>query len=264
MGMMTGQRPVVEAAERTNGEEQGEVQQAAKAAQDTAERPGRTLIRPNQPPAPEPAGQAVDQTARTGTDVHAGFLAQFGPTDTAVKTDAAVKTDDQIAVIPVEPGYVGTAPPCSTITVGTDSLETSAQMDVNWGVVGVTGASTTVKNSVGPVSIDVGSTATSLTKCYEGSAVTRAGTRLTATSSPIILTQYEDNAVLVQLVSGSLSVTGAGPHTAQVTTPPRHVAIATVGAAGASVTNIKGAASIAMATPAPSSSSSGRHRRRED
>ncbi len=270
MGMMTGQRPAVEATERNNGEQQGEVQRAAMGAQDTAERPGRTLIRSNEPPrAPEPAGRdaqasAVDQTGRTASDVHAGFLAQFSATGAAGEISAVVDPDDRIAVIPVEPGYIGTAPPCSTITVGTDSLQTSTQMNVNRGVVGVTGASTTVKNAVGPVTIDVGGTATSLTECYEGHTVVRAGTRLTATASPITLTPYDHNAVLVQLVSGSLSVTGAGPHTAQVITPPRHVAIATVGAAGASITNLKGTATIAMATPAPSSSSSGRHRRRED
>lgn len=37
-------------------------------------------------------------------------------------------------------------------------------MDVDRGVVEVTGASITVKNPVGPVTIDVGGTATCLTK----------------------------------------------------------------------------------------------------
>ena len=71
-----------------------------------------------------------------------------------------MQTADPTTVIPVEPGYTANAPPGSTITLGTSTLETSTQMDVNRGFIGVNGASTTVKNAVGPVTINVGSTAT--------------------------------------------------------------------------------------------------------
>jgi hypothetical protein len=98
--------------------------------------------------------------------------------------------------------------------------------------------------------------------------VIRAGTRLTATSSPITLTQYGDSAVVVQLVSGSATVTGSGSGTptAQVITPPGHIATVTVGAAGGAVTNIKGAITISTVTAAPRSPSAsrGRHRRPEE
>ena len=286
MEMMTGRRAITHATDRNNGEKDDkddEAQYAEMSAQDAtamyddagASSAARTLTPFNEPPrTTNPAGQgaqarAVGQTAGTATSAHAQSLAQLSTTNATAQqlgaTNAAVQTADPTTVIPVEPGYTANAPPGSTITLGTSTLETSTQMDVNRGFIGVNGASTTVKNAVGPVTINVGSTATSLTKCYEGSTLIRAGTRHTATSSPITLTQYGQTAVLVQLVSGSATVTGTGTHTAEVITPPRHIATVTVGAAGASVTNIKGTATITI-TPTPSSSraSGGRHRRQAD
>jgi hypothetical protein len=265
MGMMTGHRPTTHTTDRNNGEKDDnddEAQYAATTAQDAtaiydaagAASAAGTLTPVNEPQATGPAEQ----------DARARALGQTADTD--VDLDAAGVPADSTTVIPVEPGYTGTAPPCSTITLGTSNLETSTQMDVNRGLIAVDGASTTVKNAVGPLTINVGSTATSLTKCHEGATVIRAGTRLTATSSPITLTQYGDTAVVVQLVSGSATVTGTGTPTAQVITPPGHIATATVGAAGGAVTNIKGTVTISTVTPAPRSSraSRGRHRREED
>jgi PPE-repeat protein len=264
MGMMTGDRLITHSTDPNNDEKDDnddEAQYAEMSAQDAtamyddagASSAAPTLTPFNEAPqTANPAGQGAQARAvgeTEGTDIY---------------LDAAGVPADPTTVIPVEPGYTGTAPPCSTITLGTSTLGTSTQMDVNRGVIAVNGASTTVKNAVGPVTINVGSTATSLTKCYEGTTLIRAGTRLTATSSPITLTQYGHTAVLIQLVSGSATVTGTGTHTAQVITPPRHIATTTVGAAGASVTNIKGTATITITTPSSSTASGGRHRRQAD
>jgi hypothetical protein len=263
--MMTGHRPITHAADLNNGKKDDnddEVQYAETSAQDAtaiygtagASSAAGTLTPVNDPQTTSPAEEdaqtrAVGQTAGTDVDV-----------------DAADAPDELTTVIPVEPGYTGTAPPCSTIALGTSTLGTSTQMDVNRGVIAIDGASTTVKNAVGPVTINVGGTATSLTKCYEGATLIRAGTRLTATSTPITLTPYGDTAVVIQLVSGSATVTGTGAPAAQVIAPPGHIAAAIVGAAGGAVTNIKGAVTITTVTHAPSSSraSGGRHRRPED
>jgi hypothetical protein len=253
MGMMTGHRPTTHTIDRNNGKKDDN-DHKAQHAETSAHHAAATSDAAGAPSA-APTPSLAQLSTPNATDQQLGA------------TDAADAPDGATTIIAVEPGYTGNAPPCSTITLGTSTLETSTQMDVNRGAITIDGASTTIKNAVGPVSINVGGTATSLTKCYEGGTLIRAGTRLTATSGPITLTQYGDTAVVVQLVSGSATVTGTGSTpTAQVITPPGHIATAAVGAAGGAVSNIKGTVAISTVTPTPSwsAASGGRHRRPED
>jgi len=270
MAMMNGRGATTHTVDRNEGgkddKSDTEAQDAERCTQDTercvqdaaamdghagASSAASTLTPFSEPPqTTNPTGQGaltgvVAQTASNATSAHTRSLAQLG------STTATVQTTDLTTVTPVEPGQTATAPSGSTITLGTGTLGTSTQMEVNSGSVTVTGASTTVKNVVGPFTINVGSTATPFTRCYEGSTLIHAGTQLTATSRPITLTKHGHSTFSVQLVSGSATLTRSGTHTAEVITPPRHITTATVGAAGASITNVKGVVTIATVTPTP-------------
>lgn len=227
MATMSGVGAMTDAADSTKGEkdDRGNTKsqyaerwaQGAAAASEAAS----TLTPPKQPPqATNPAGQ-VDRAR------------------------APARAADPTGVTPVLQGQTATAPSGSTVSVGTGTT-----MHLNRGSVTVvgtgTGTGTFVENV--PVTINIGSTVATLSKCHEGSTVIPSNTYLTATSSPITLTQCRHAKVVVRLVRGSLT-TGTGAHTAAVITHAHQTATATVGAAGASITNIEGAVMITATRP---------------
>lgn len=134
-------------------------------------------------------------------------------------------------------GQTVTLPYGSTI-----ALAEGTSMLVNSGSITVEGAGTCVTNV--PVTINDGSTVTTLGRCYAGGAVIPSNTRLHAGSyGPFTLTQYRRAKVEIELFSGS-ATTGAGPHVGEVITPAHRTATATVGAEGATITNTEGAITV--------------------
>lgn len=153
-------------------------------------------------------------------------------------TKATVQKAEPTTVIPVPQGQTVTVPPGSTITLGNGTT-----MHVNSGSVTVVGAGASTRVGNVPVTINGGSTVNTLSRCCAGGTVIPADTRLTTTSSPIALTQYRHAKVEVQLISGS-ATTNTATHIGEVITHARESATATVGAAGASITNTKGTVTI--------------------
>lgn len=140
--------------------------------------------------------------------------------------------------ISVPQGQTATVPSGGTVTLGHDTA-----MRVNGGSVTVVGTGPHVLNV--PVTVNVGSTVKTLSRCDADGAVIPADTHVTATSSPIALTQYRHAKVEVQLVSGSVT-THTDTQVGEVVTGARQNATAVVGAAEASVTNTEGTVTITV------------------
>lgn len=174
--------------------------------------------------------------AKTGAADHNNSEENPEHAETRIRDDADRHDADPTTGIPVPQGQTATVPSGSTVTLGHDTA-----MRVNDGSVTVVGTGPHVLNV--PVTINVGSTVKTLSRCYADGAVTPADTHLTATSSPIALTQYRHAKVEVQLVSGSVT-THTGTQGGEVITDARQNATAIVGAAEASVTNIEGTVTI--------------------
>lgn len=152
-------------------------------------------------------------------------------------TNATVQTADPAIVIRILQGQAVTLPYGSTI-----ALAEGTTMLLNSGSITVEGAGTCVANV--PITINDGSTVTTLGRCYAGGVVIPSDTRLLAGSyGPFTLTQYRRAKVEVELFSGS-ATTGAGPHVGEVITPALRTATATVGAEGVTITNTEGAITV--------------------
>lgn len=237
MATMSGRGAMTHAADHNKGEKDDEgsteAQYAEMGAQDDAAMDGcagasaaaSTLTPFSEPP-------QTTNPARQGA-----------PARQLTATNATVQIADPTTVTLVPQGQTATAPAGSTVTLGTGTT-----MHVNSGSVTVMGAGTGTRVENVPVTINVGSTVKTLGTCYEGRTVVPANTHLTATSSPITLTQYHHVKVVVELVSGS-ATTGTGTHMAEVITNTHQTATATVGAAAASITNIQGMVTITAVTP---------------
>ncbi|BBY20018.1 PPE family protein [Mycobacterium stomatepiae] len=152
------------------------------------------------------------------------------------------------SAVPVAPGQTVAAPPGSTIAIGTDT-----GMYVNSGSITITGPGTNLI-SFGSVIVNPGSTIHTIIDCSEGGVLIPGGVDVTADSSPLILTPGSFQEVLVTLVNGSATLPVVGAQQVAVQTIG-NAATAIAGPAGASITNVFGAVTVATATPIPGSSS---------
>ncbi|OBH13362.1 hypothetical protein A9X03_24920 [Mycobacterium sp. E1715] len=149
------------------------------------------------------------------------------------------------AATPVAPGETVTAPPGSTIAIGTNT-----GMYLNSGSITITGSGTNLI-SFGSVIVNPGSTIHTLIDCSEGGVLVPGGVDVTAGSSPLVLTPGSFQEVLVTLVNGSATLPVVGAEQVAVQTIG-NTATAIAGPAGASITNVFGTVSIATVTPIPS------------
>ncbi|WP_406816393.1 hypothetical protein [Mycobacterium sp. M23085] len=164
--------------------------------------------------------------------------------ETRVRDDAspeaantAERTAGPVIAIRILQGQTVTLRYGSTI-----ALAEGTTMLVNSGSITVQGAGTCLANA--PVTVNDGSTVTTLGRCYAGGAVIPSDTRLHAGSyGPFTLTQYRRAKVEVELFSGSATM-GAGAHVGEVITPAHRTATATVGAEGATITNTEGTITV--------------------
>ncbi|MEB3983679.1 hypothetical protein OQ968_20725 [Mycobacterium sp. 663a-19] len=156
--------------------------------------------------------------------------------DDAETPNATVQIADPATVTPVPQGETTTVPPGATIT-----LEAGAIIHVNSGSVTVVGGGARVQAVA--VTINAGCAVDTLGTCRAGGDVVPANTRVTATSSPITLTQHRHVKAEVELVSGSATV-GTGTHVGEAIVHAGQSATAVVGDAGASITNTEGTVAI--------------------
>ncbi|WP_110882042.1 hypothetical protein [Mycolicibacterium vulneris] len=194
---------------------------------------------------PEAAGTAIDSASMSApipggespqsTDAHAqGALARAVALAAA---NTAERTAGPVIAIRILQGQTVSLRYGSTIALAEGTV-----MLVNSGSITVQGAGTCIANV--PVTVNDGSTVTTLGRCYAGGAVIPSDTRLHAGSyGPFTLTQYRRAKVEVELFSGS-ATTGASPHVGEVITPTHRTATATVGAEGATITITEGSITV--------------------
>lgn len=216
-----------------------------------------TLTAYNEPPQTTNETGQADQTraaAQTTASAHTQTLTQ--QLSTAAQQASATNT-----VTPVDPGQTVTAPAGSTI-----NIDSGGAAEINSGTVTVTSAGAVV-DSTGPgglgggsLLVDAGSSATLETAAYVNGVLEPVGYTFTAGSSPIAVTWAGSyaSATGVSLVSGSVTVSGATATTGPaVVIAPTGTVTATVGAAGATISNFGGSVSIITAAPvAPVAASS--------
>ncbi|SOX55252.1 PPE family protein [Mycobacterium ahvazicum] len=198
-------------------------------------------------------------TNQNGQADQANAVARSTAQNTGSRAQSAVQqvsANAQQAIGVTQPVNVGdtvTAPAGSTI-------------DISNGVVAVNSGSLTSGTvgtylwSADSIIVNAGSTVTLMyNSAYEGTTLLPAGTTITAGSSPITLTPYGTASVVVTPVSGTATLIGA-PAGAGTGTGIQSFGIsatATVGSAGASITNLSATVGIVTATPAAAPAASG-------
>ena len=175
----------------------------------------------------------AETRARDDATAHDGKAAD----PASAVAQAATNTADHVIVIRILQGQTVTLPFGSTIALGERTT-----MLVERGSISVEGAGACVANV--PVTVNDGSTVTTLGRCRATGAVIPSNMRLLAGSyGAFTLTQYRRARVEIELINGS-ATTGTGPHVGQVTTPALRTATATVGAEGVTITNTEGTITV--------------------
>lgn len=179
----------------------------------------------------------AETRARDDATAHDGKAADPASAVAQTATNTAVRTADHVIVIRILQGQTVTLPVGSTIALGERTT-----MLVERGSISVEGAGACVANV--PVTVNDGSTVTTLGRCRAAGAVIPSNTRLLAGSyGAFTLTQYRRARVEIELINGS-ATTGTGPHVGQVTIPALRTATATVGAGGVTITNTGGTITV--------------------
>ncbi|MEE6139021.1 PPE family protein [Mycobacterium sp. 050128] len=192
------------------------------------------------PAGPDAQAQAQAQTmAQTTGDA----TRQVATSNATMHTLSSATTD---TVGPVAPDQTVTAPPGSTITLGTNT-----GMLINSGDITVTGPGTNLI-TYGSVIMNPGSTIHTLIDCSADGVLIPGGVDFTAGANPVVLTPGSFQEVLVTLVNGSATLPGVAGGQAAIQTLA-NTATAIAGPAGASITNAFGTVTIASVTPSSSS-----------
>ncbi|TAM65852.1 hypothetical protein [Mycobacterium sp.] len=175
--------------------------------------------------------------ATRSPDPHDGKAGDPAPAIAQAATNTTVRTAGPAIVIRILQGQTATLPFGSTIALGEGTT-----MLVEGGSITVEGAGACVANV--PVTVNDGSTVTTLGRCRATGAVIPSNTRLLAgTYGAFTLSQYRRARVEIELISGTATI-GTGPHTGEVTIPAFRTATATVGADGVTITNSEGTITV--------------------